>query len=226
MICIVLVGVATGVDLENQGSDPELDNAVTFVTNLCLGIFTVECGAKIVAEGTSPLNYFTNKNNGWFNTFDFGIVVASFALMFSGATGGGAIGALRILRLVRLMTLVKGAPVLRVIVIGLIQGVKSVVYIIMLLFLVQYLFAIGAVLIFGLNDPAHFGTVRVGMISLLQISTLSSWSNIAYVSWWGCDNYLKSPYHDGEGLDGNPSIVRTSFGSFEGFKCKFAFLFA
>jgi len=58
---------------------------------------------------------------------------------------------------------------LRVIVAGLIVGVKSVVYIVMLLFLVVYLFAIMGCLLFGANDPARFGTVPMAMLSLFQV---------------------------------------------------------
>jgi hypothetical protein len=65
------------------------------------------------------------------------IVVASFA--FLGNNNGGAVGALRMMRLIRLLTFIKGVPQLRVIISGLIQGLKSVTYIVMLLFLVIYM---------------------------------------------------------------------------------------
>lgn len=52
------------------------------------------------------------------------------------------IGALRMLRLVRLLTFIKGVQQLRVIVSGLITGMKSVLYIVVLLFLVIYIFSI------------------------------------------------------------------------------------
>jgi len=72
-----------------------------------------------------------------FNTFDFIIVVAGFA--FIDSNSGGAVGALRMMRLVRILTFVKGVPQLRVIITGLIQGLNSVTYIVMLLFLVIYM---------------------------------------------------------------------------------------
>jgi hypothetical protein len=72
-----------------------------------------------------------------FNTFDFVIVVAGFA--FIDSNSGGAVGALRMMRLVRILTFVKGVPQLRVIITGLIQGLNSVTYIVMLLFLVIYM---------------------------------------------------------------------------------------
>ena len=77
----------------------------------------------------------------------------------------------------------------------LIVGARSVIYIISLLWLVIYIFAILGCSQFGANDPARFGTVAISMLSLFQVSTLSSWTGIADTSWYGCSNYLRSPYH-------------------------------
>ena len=111
--------------------------------------------------------YFTDEENGYFNTFDFTIVAASYA--FSGSSNGAAVGGLRMLRLVRLLTFIKGVEQLRVIVSGLVMGLKSVSYIVMLLFLVIYLFAITGCIFFGVNDPHHFGTVPSAMLTLFQV---------------------------------------------------------
>jgi hypothetical protein len=78
--------------------------------------------------------------------------------------GGGALAALRMLRLVRLLTFIKGVQQLRVIVSGLITGMKSVTYIVMLLVLIIYINAILACQFMGTNDPARFGTVAMSMV--------------------------------------------------------------
>ena len=103
---------------------------------------------------------------------------------FVGNSSGSAIGFLRMLRLVRLLIFIKGVPQLRVIVLGLLEGFKSVTYILMLLFLVIYLFAIIGVIFLGSNDPARFGHVGSAMLSLFQVSTLASWTSIAYTTWY------------------------------------------
>ena len=77
--------------------------------------------------------------------------------------------ALRMLRLVRLLTFIKGVKQLRVIVSGLLTGLKSVSYIVMLLMLIIYINAILACLFYGANDPARFGTVTMAMLSLFQV---------------------------------------------------------
>jgi hypothetical protein len=179
-------------------------------------VFTFECIFKIVAEGYEPLVYFTDPENGKFNTLDFSIVLAGYAFM--GLESGGAIGVLRMLRLVRLLTFIKGVPQLRAIIAGLVKGMQSVTYIVMLLVLIIYLFAIMGVLFFGSNDPARFGSVATAMITLFQVSTLASWTSIAYTSWYGCGNYNGDPY--AAALDDDPpSIVTTTAGILQGFKC-------
>jgi hypothetical protein len=84
----------------------------------------------------------------------------------------------------------------------------------MMLFMTIYIFAILGCNLFGANDPAHFGGVTVAMMALFQVSTLGSWSKIAYISFFGCKEYLHSPYDQS-----NPSRVHTMAGVFVGYKC-------
>lgn len=72
----------------------------------------------------------------------FWVSIFAVRLFCQGSTNGSMIGALRMLRLVRLFTFIKGVQQLRVIVSGLITGMKSVLYIVVLLFLVIYIFSI------------------------------------------------------------------------------------
>ena len=91
---------------------------------------------------------------------------------------------------------------------------KSVAIIVMLLLLVVYIFAILGTIMFGDNDPVHFGRVSISMMSLFQVSTLASWTSIAYISWYGCNNYAGSAYGD------HPSKIDTMTKEFIGFKCE------
>jgi hypothetical protein len=56
--------------------------------------------------------------------------------------------------------------------------------------------------------------VAIAMLSLFQVSTLASWTSIAYTSWFGCSKYGGAPYDDS-----NPSMVFTPYGAFEGYRC-------
>jgi len=58
---------------------------------------------------------------------------------------------------------------LRGIITGLLAGLKSVMYIVLLLFLIMYLFGIMGCLLFGTADTARFGSVTEAMLSLFQV---------------------------------------------------------
>jgi len=211
MVCILLVGVATGLELENDGRSERTSEAVNTVSFVTLIIFTFEAVLKVVSEGREPWRYVTDSTNGMYNLFDLSTVIASYAFMGQG--GGGAVGGLRMLRLFRLLSFVKRIPQLRIMMAGVVQGIKSTGIICVLLGLVIYMFAILACLLFGENDPVQFGAVGASMLTLFQVSTLAGWTNIAYVSWYGCDNFLESPYGDG------PSKIQTLTGEFQGMLC-------
>ena len=70
-------------------------------------------------------------------------------------------------------------------------------YILLLLVLVIYIFAVLGVTLFGLNDPANFGTVPMAMLTLFQVSTFCNWSAIALVSYHGCDVFSGNGYVNG-----------------------------
>jgi len=56
LICILLIGVATGVDLESDGGEgsPGIALFLYLVTEVTKVIFAMECFLKIIAEGYHP----------------------------------------------------------------------------------------------------------------------------------------------------------------------------
>jgi voltage-gated sodium channel len=133
VVCICVAGVLVGVQ-----SYPSMDgNPILAVLDVFVQVvFTVECGVKIFAEGTRPLAYWTGPERGW-NNFDFWLVFICW-LPFD----GGNVAFLRLLRLMRLLKLVGKVKQLQVIVMGLAKGLGSVSYIMLLMLLVFYLFAV------------------------------------------------------------------------------------
>jgi hypothetical protein len=112
---ILAVGITTGLSLNpaNQ-NQPAVMVFVDTVTTITFDVFIVEAVLKLVAFGPHPLHYFTALNGeGWFNCFDFLLVLLSVALI--GQNSAGAIKTLRLARLVRLLTIVKNIPELKVI---------------------------------------------------------------------------------------------------------------
>ena len=71
---------------------------------------------------------------------------------------------------------------LNAIVQGLVSGLQSCGWIGLLLFLVYYCFAIGAVLFFGENDPLHFRTLPIALLSLFRASTMEDWTDLMCVT--------------------------------------------
>jgi voltage-gated sodium channel len=171
----VVVGLQTDEDIVHDHQET-LDTLDLFI----LIVFTVEVVLKLIAEESEPWNYFHSK---W-NVFDFIIVVGSFL-----PGGGSMLTMLRLLRLLRVLKLVKSLPQLAIIVNALIMGVSSIGFIGLILFLCFYMFAILGMIMFKENDPFHFGTLHMAMISLMQCATFDDWTVIAYINIYGCDVY-------------------------------------
>lgn len=126
MANILLVGISTGIDLENRGRDEWTILFSQVINWLTLIIFTIEILLKIVAEAYEPWRYFTDLEYGHFNKFDFIIVFLSY--LFLGFDALGAISGLKMLRLVRLLTFIKHVPHLRVLVNGLIHVIEMFLF--------------------------------------------------------------------------------------------------
>jgi voltage-gated sodium channel len=193
------------------GGDGLIDQCVKW-------IFVTEMVVKILAQGTHSYRYWCGHQDWRWNNFDFCIVMLSFEEVASVVLGGSfPVAVLRLFRLARLLKLVGKVPKLQSIVIGLIAGIKAVGYIALLLFLVFYIFAIAGMIFFMPNDPFHFRSIPIAILSLFRAATLEDWTDIMYINIYGCDKYasgvyyVKSSYKDeltGEPIpgafDGNP----------------------
>ena len=78
----------------------------------------------------------------------------------------------------RLLKLVGKVKQLQVIVTGLAKGLSSVSYIMVLMLLIFYLFAVMGVGSFRANDPFHFGSLGVAMVTLFRCATLEDWTDV------------------------------------------------
>jgi voltage-gated sodium channel len=182
VICVA--GVNVGIQTYDQMADNQILNILDLVI---LMVFSFEVVVKILSEGLAPQQYFLGVEWKW-NNFDFGIVFMSLPF-WGGLFGGGSLALLRLVRLMRLAKLIRKIPALQVIVKGLTGGLASIGYIMILLFLVFYLFAVAGFYVFGKNDPFHFGTLPVAMMTMFRCSTLDAWSDVMYLNIYGCDGY-------------------------------------
>lgn len=172
-----------------------------YIDTFVFWTFVAEVMIKVVANGAAPHNYFVGPEWKW-NVFDFAIVMLSVpevaGLIFGGSGGGGNLMILRLFRLARLLKLVGKIKKLQSIVMGLVAGIKAAGYIAILLFLVFYIFAIAGILAFGRNDPFHFRSIPIALLSLFRAATMEDWTDIMYISMYGCDVYKTGIYYTDE----------------------------
>lgn len=156
-----ILGVLTVPDL-----DPAVSDWLHWLDHVCLIVFCVEILLKLIVL---RLGFF---KDGW-NVFDF--LVVAIAL----APAAGPLSVLRALRVFRLMRLVTAFPSMRQVISGMfgaIPGVASVAGILLVIFYVAAVMAIG---FFGEIDPENFGGLGAAFFTLFQLMTTEGWPNMA-----------------------------------------------
>ena len=124
------------------------------------------------------------------NVFDFFVVCICWAMLGPDADEASSfIASLRTLRLLRAFRLFDQISELRVIIQGMQQGMEAIMFITLLIGLVFYVFAIFALYVFGENDPFHFPNLHTAIISLFRAATGEDWTDIMYISIYGCDSW-------------------------------------
>ncbi len=176
---IVFAGILVGIE-----TSPSLVTRhgvlIDLLNNAVLFIFVVEIILKIAAASPRPWRFF---HDGW-NVFDFLIVAVCFLPL-----GASFAPVLRLFRLFRVLRLVSVIPRLQVIVWALLRCLPSMFYVTILLFLVFYIYAVVGTMLFGANDPVHFGGLWTSMLSLFRVVTLEDWTDVMYIQMFGSDVY-------------------------------------
>ncbi|WP_170761058.1 ion transporter [Ruegeria lacuscaerulensis] len=154
----VLLGMETSPSLmESMGP------LIVTLDSLCLAIFVVEIGMKLIATGR---RFFTN---GW-NVFDF--VIVGIALV----PGGAGLSVLRALRILRVLRVISVAPRLRRVVEGFISALPGMASVFLLMAILFYIGAVISTKLFSQSFPDWFGDLGLSAYTLFQIMTLESWS--------------------------------------------------
>ena len=55
--------------------------------------------------------------------------------------------------------------------------------------IINFIFAIMAMLMFRNNDPVHFGNIASAVMTIWSIETLDEWEAVLYINMLGCDEY-------------------------------------
>ncbi len=176
---ILAAGVIVGLETYPGLMDTHGD-LLHLLDHIVLYIFVVEILLKIGAKGSKPWEFF---NDGW-NVFDFIIVAVCFLPI-----GGAYIAVLRLARILRVFRLVSALPKLQILVGALLKSIPSMSYVGILLFLLFYIYAVIGTFMFGQNDPIHFGSLQVSMMTLFKTITLEGWIDFMNIQVYGSNLY-------------------------------------
>lgn len=179
LVAIVFASILVGIETYDTIA---ARHATLFnvLDHLILWLFIAEAVIKIGAEGRRPWRYF---QSSW-NLFDFAIVIALLLPI-----DDQYFVVLRTIRLLRVLRLLSALPDLQVVIRALFKSIPSMGYIGFILFLVFYIYGVAATYLFGANDPIHFGSLQIALLSLFRVVTLEDWTDVMYIAMQGCDRY-------------------------------------
>ncbi len=178
-LVIVAAGILVGVETYREFAK-EHHHVMHVLDQIIIWIFVAEVVVKMWAEWPKPWRYFFDP---W-NVFDFLIVAACFM-----PVDAQYVMVLRLARLLRVLKLVRALPKLQVLVGALLRSIPSMAYVSLLLLLLFYVYAVAATFMFAKNDPVHFATLPLSMLSLFRAVTLEDWTDLMYINQKGCDVY-------------------------------------
>ena len=171
----ILVGIQTFPETEAQHG-----TLINILDQTILWIFVLEILLKMIVLSPKPHHFF---KDGW-NVFDFIIVAVCFLPI-----GGSFVTLFRLVRLLRVLRLITVIPRLQIIVGGLLKSLPSMIYVLILLSLLFYVYAVLGVFLFRENDPVHFGNLWTSLLSLFRVVTLEDWTDVMYIQMFGSDAY-------------------------------------
>jgi len=132
-------------------------------------VFAAEIAIRLLAYAPRIDRFF---HDGW-NVFDFTIVALSLL-----PVAGPFATVARLARLLRALRIVSALPELRLIVATMLRSIPSLANVIVLLGLILYVYAVVGVHLFGVVDPAHWGSLPRAGLTLFEILTLEGWVDL------------------------------------------------
>src|SRR5688500_12943156 len=151
----VLVGLATSHSLVRR-----YGGAFSAADALVPAFFVAEIALRLLAAWPRVGRFFCD---GW-NVFDFAVVAASL-LPQAGVFAMVA----RLARLLRVARLISLFPELRLIVATMLRSIPSMGHVLVMLSLLLYVYAVFGVHLFRDDDPARWGSLGAGLLTLFQV---------------------------------------------------------
>jgi len=165
LLSAIIIGLETYPALAKQ-----YHGVLSFVDQLIIALFAIEIALKIISHGKRPWVYFSDP---W-NLFDF--IIVAICLFPLNDTHYFAV--FRILRVLRILRIITVFPKLKLIISALLKSIPSMGYVIMLIGMLFYVYAVVGVFVFGTTDPMHFGDLHHTFVTLFKVLTLEGWTDI------------------------------------------------
>lgn len=160
-VLIILNTVSLGI--ETFKLSPELTGALSTFNTVCIVIFVLEIVLKLYALGGA---FF---KDAW-NIFDTIIVIISILPMITFLSSMRAFRIFRMFRALRALRMMKRLEKLRVIVQALLGALPSVAWVVVLLCIIYYVFAVIGTNLFSALSPEYFGSLWKSLYTLFQIT--------------------------------------------------------
>lgn len=146
-----------------------------WIDHFFIALFALEAIAKISEHGWKE--YWST----WWNRFDFLIVILSLPSLLENVEGlpdASWLLILRLFRLIRLIRFIHFVPHIEEIVQGLGRALKASVFVLMVLFGLNFLLAIFTCHFYGDIAPEFFGNPLTSSYSVFQMFTVEGWNEI------------------------------------------------
>lgn len=176
VVCTVIIINAIAIFLN---AFPEINQvtigAIFWIDYACAVYFVIEMFLKIKTFG-----FKTYWLSIW-NRFDFTVVILSSPVLLSPIFDLKTFSVILILRLSRILRLLKlftFIPNKEKILTGVVRALKASVGVFIALIFLNFMFAMGATLLFGKEAPQFFGNPFISFYSLFKIFTVEGWYEI------------------------------------------------
>ncbi|MCH9740254.1 MAG: ion transporter [Epsilonproteobacteria bacterium] len=165
---IVFSAMLIGIDTFNL--DPVYEDIIFTLDRLITIVFVIEISIRITAY-EKPWHFF---KSGW-NIFDFVIVTISLVPI-----DGNNSDVARLLRIFRVLRLITIMPELKGIINALFKSAKSIGYVLILMFIIFYIFAVSGTVFFAETKSGLWSDVGTALLTLFRVMTFEGWTEVMY----------------------------------------------
>lgn len=164
----IIIFSAMLIGIDTFELDPVYEEIILTLDQFISIIFVMEIMMRITSY-EKPLDFF---KDGW-NVFDF--VIVSMSLIPIDGNESAVARLLRIFRILRLITIL---PELKGIINALFKSAKSIGYVLILMFIIFYIYAIMGTVFFEDATSGQWRDVGRALLTLFQIMTFEGWNDL------------------------------------------------